>query len=171
MRLVPELMRLVPELILTALIAGVGFGVWADPSLPSALPLLLLCLGALGAAVGCRLFGIPAGPVLLAAAVIFGVWRAETAESPPLPVVPTGSRVTATVLITGRAGNIRRAIPLQGAGGGRRRRLGEGSTRWRQPIGVLVAAGGAGSATGYSLPAIWRPPAAVGQRGEAGADR
>ena len=93
-------MRLVPELILTALIAGVGFGIWADPYLPSAMPLLLLCVGALGAAVGCRLFGIPAGPVLLAAAVTLGVWRAEIAESPPLPVVPTGSRVTATVLIT-----------------------------------------------------------------------
>ena len=93
-------MRLIPELILTALIAGVGFGIWADPSLPSALPFLLLCLGALAVAVGCRLFGIPAGPVLLAAAVMFGVWRAETAESSPLPVAPTGSKVTATALIT-----------------------------------------------------------------------
>ena len=93
-------MRLVPELVLSALIAGVGLGVWVDPSLPSAWPLLLLGLGVLAAAAGCRLFGVPAGPMLLAAALILGVWRAETAEPSPLPLVPTGSKVNATVLIT-----------------------------------------------------------------------
>ena len=60
----------------------------------------MLSLGALAAAVGCRLFGVPAGPVLLAAAVIFGIWRAETAESSPSPVAPTGSKIGATILIT-----------------------------------------------------------------------
>ncbi len=93
-------MRLVPELVLAALIAGVGLGLWSDLYLANAWPLLLLFLGVLAAAAGCRLFGVPAGPMLLAAALIFGVWRAETGEPPPLPVAPTGSKVTATVLIT-----------------------------------------------------------------------
>ena len=93
-------MRLIPELILTALIAGAGLGIWVDPSLPSALPLLLLFLAALLAAVGCRLFGVPAGPVLLAAALIFGVWRAESAEASPSPVALTGTSMTAAVVIT-----------------------------------------------------------------------
>ena len=93
-------MRLVPDVILAALIAGIGLGAWTEPSLPSAWPLLLLCLGVLGTAVGCRLFGVPAGPLLLAAALIFGVWRAEIAVDQPLPVVPTGSSISATVLVT-----------------------------------------------------------------------
>ena len=93
-------MRLIPEAILTALIAGAGLGIWVDPSLPSALPLLLLFLAALAAAVGCRLFGVPAGPVLLAAALIFGVWRAESAEASPSPVALTGTSMTAAVVIT-----------------------------------------------------------------------
>ena len=88
------------DLILAALVAGVGIGVWFDWPQPSALPLLLLTLAALAAAMGCRFLGIPAGPALLAAALIFGVWRAEAAESPPLPLIPTGSNITATVLIT-----------------------------------------------------------------------
>ena len=92
-------MRLVPDLILVALVAGIGFGIWTDPSLPSALPLLLLFLGSLAAAVGCKLFGVPAGPVLLAAALIFGIWRAEVAGELPSPAVITGESVAATVLI------------------------------------------------------------------------
>ena len=93
-------MRLAPDLILAALVAGIGIGVWFDWPQSSALPLLLLTLAALAAAMGCRLLDVPAGPALLAAALIFGVWRAEAAESPPLPLIPTGSNITATVQIT-----------------------------------------------------------------------
>ena len=92
-------MRLVPDLILAGLIAGVGVGVWFGWPQASALPLLLLALAALGFALALRLFGLPAGPMLLAAAFLFGVWRAESAGEPALPAVLTGSNITATVVI------------------------------------------------------------------------
>ncbi len=92
-------MRLVPDLILAALVAGVGVGVWFGWPQSSAWPLLMLALAALGFALAFRLFGLPAGPMLLAAAVVFGVWRAESAAEPALPAVLTGSKITATVLI------------------------------------------------------------------------
>ena len=92
-------MRLIPEGILTALIAGAGLGLWLDPPLLSAWPVLLMFGAALAVAVGFRLLHIPAGPVLLAAALIFGVWRAESAGASTLPVAPMGSGITATVLI------------------------------------------------------------------------
>ena len=92
-------MRLVPDLILAALVAGVGVGVWFGWSQSSALPLLLLALAALGFALACRLFGLPAGPMLLAAALILGVWRAESAAEPALSAALTGSNITATMLI------------------------------------------------------------------------
>ena len=92
-------MRLVPDLILAALVAGVGVGVWFGWPQSSALPLLLLALAASGFALALRLFGLPAGPTLLAAAVIFGVWRAESADALPLPLIPTGPSIAATVQI------------------------------------------------------------------------
>ena len=92
-------MRLVPDLILAALVAGVGVGVWFGWPQSSALPLLMLALAALGFALALRLFGLPAGPTLLAAAVIFGVWRAESADALPLPLIPTGPSIAATVQI------------------------------------------------------------------------
>ncbi len=92
-------MRLTPDLILGALVVGVAAGHWLDWWPSSAAPLLLLALAAIGLAVGFRLFGLPAGPVLLACALLFGVWRAESAATPSLPLIPTGSNVTATVQI------------------------------------------------------------------------
>ena len=92
-------MRLAPDLILAALIVGVGVGVWFGWPQSSALPLLLLALAALGFALAFRLFGLPAGPMLLVAALLFGVWRAESTADPALPAVLTGSNVTAAVLI------------------------------------------------------------------------
>ena len=92
-------MRLVPDLILATLVAGVGVGVWFDWPQSSALPLLLLALAALGFALASRLFGLPAGPMLLAAALLFGVWRAESADASSLPLIPTGSNIAATVQI------------------------------------------------------------------------
>ena len=92
-------MRLVPDLILAALVAGVGVGVWFDWPQTSALPLLLLALAALGFALASRLLGLPAGPMLLAGVLIFGVWRAESADASPLPLIPTGSSIAATVQV------------------------------------------------------------------------
>ena len=92
-------MRLVPDLILAALVVGVGLGLWLDWPLASALPLLLLGLAAVGLALGLKLFGIPAGPMLLAAALLLGIWRAESAAAVPLPVIPTGSNVSAVARV------------------------------------------------------------------------
>ncbi len=93
-------MRLIPDLALAALVAGVGLGLWLDLPLESALPLLLLTLAAVAIAVVLRLWRVPAGPMLLAAFLLFGFWRAEAAAPPPLPVIPTGAEVSATVRIT-----------------------------------------------------------------------
>ena len=92
-------MRPVPDLILAALVAGIGVGVWFEWPEPSAWPLLLLALGALGFALAFRLFRLPAGPMLLAGALIFGVWRAEWVDTSQLPLIPTGSSIAATVQI------------------------------------------------------------------------
>ena len=93
-------MRLFPDLALAALVAGVGLGLWLDVPLSSALPLLLLTLAAAIVAFLLRLWRLPAGPVLLAAVLLFGLWRAEAAAPPALPVIPTGAEVSATVRIT-----------------------------------------------------------------------
>ena len=92
-------MRLFPELTLAALVAGVGLGLWLDTPLSSARPLLLLTLAAVAIAVGLRLGRLPAGPMLLAAALLFGIWRAEVAHPPALPVIPTGTGISATARI------------------------------------------------------------------------
>ena len=92
-------MRLVPDLVLAALVAGAGIGVWLDRPLASSLPLLLVAAAALAAATGMRLFRLPAGPLLLAAALVFGIWRAESAADPLLPTIPTGSEINASVRI------------------------------------------------------------------------
>ncbi len=93
-------MRLFPDLALAALVAGVGLGLWLDTPLASARPLLLLMLAAIAIAVVLRLSRVPAGPVLVAVALLFGLWRAEAAHPPALPTIPTGSEVNATVQIT-----------------------------------------------------------------------
>ena len=93
-------MRPLPDLALAALVAGVGLGLWLDVPLSSALPLLLLTLAAMAVAVAFRLCRLPAGPMLLAAALLFGFWRAEAAQPPALPVIPTGAEVSAAVRIT-----------------------------------------------------------------------
>lgn len=93
-------MRLFPDLVLAALVAGVGLALWLDVPLSSSRPLLLLTLAAVVVAVVFRLWRLPAGPMLLAAALLFGLWRAEAAHPPALPTIPTGAEVSATVRIT-----------------------------------------------------------------------
>ena len=94
-------MRLFPELLLAAFVAGVGLGRWLDAPLPSAWPVAILLAAAVAVAVALRLLRMPAGPVILAAALLAGFWRAEAAPSPTLPIVPTGSAISVTVIITG----------------------------------------------------------------------
>lgn len=93
-------MRLFPELTLAAFVAGVALGLGLDLPLPSPWPLLLLTLAAAAAAIGLKALRLPAGPMLLAAVLLLGLWRAEVATPPPLPAVPAGSAVSVTVLIT-----------------------------------------------------------------------
>ena len=93
-------MRLFPELTLTAVVAGVGLGIWLNLALPSAWPLLALGLAILAAVLAMRLLRLPAGPVALAGILLLGAWRGETAAPPALPIVPVGSDVGVTVLVT-----------------------------------------------------------------------
>lgn len=92
-------MRLFPELTLAALIAGVALGLWLDTPLPSPWPVLALGLAALAIAAGLGALRWPSGPVILAAVLLFGVWRAEAAAPPSLPLVPTGSDLGATLMV------------------------------------------------------------------------
>ncbi len=92
-------MRLFPELTLAALVAGVGVATWVVTWTLPAWPLLLLVSGAVLGAVVLRLLRCPAGPVLLAAALLLGVWRTEVAAPSPLPVVPLRADVSATMLV------------------------------------------------------------------------
>ena len=92
-------MRLFPDLTLAAFVAGVAAAHWyADWPAPP-LPLLLLSLAALVIAAVLRLLHWPAGPILLAAALLLGWWRAEAAPQPQPPVLPTGSNLTATLVV------------------------------------------------------------------------
>ena len=91
-------MRLFPDLAVVAGIAGAGLTLWFDLSLASAWPLLMLGLAAVALAAGLKVIGIPAAPVVLAAALILGAWRGESAGDASVPVVPTGpTNVTVTV--------------------------------------------------------------------------
>ena len=94
-------MRAFPEPALAALVGGIGLGLWLDTPLAAPLPLLMLALAGLALAVGLRLLRLPAAPVLLAALLLAGVWRAEAAApaSDMAPVV-TGADASAVVRIT-----------------------------------------------------------------------
>ena len=93
-------MRLFPEATLAAVVAGVGLGLWLNLPLSSALPLLLLGLAALAVAVGLRALRFPAGPVILAAALLLGAWRGVSSYPPELPIVPAGPVADLPVVIT-----------------------------------------------------------------------
>ena len=94
-------MRVFPELTLASLIAGVGAGLWLTLSVPSAWPLFWLASGGLTIAVAFRAVGLPVGPMLLASAVLFGVWRGADAGPAELPIVPNGSIADIVIKIEG----------------------------------------------------------------------
>ena len=93
-------MRLFPELTMAALVAGVGLGLWLNPSLPSALPLLMLGLAALAVGIALRSLRLPVGPVIITTVLLLGVWRGVSASPPSLPIVPTGPVENLQVEIT-----------------------------------------------------------------------
>ena len=67
-----------------------GLALWFDIPLGSAWPLLMLGLAALALAVALKVIGLPAGPVILGAALVLGAWRAELAADASIPLVPDG---------------------------------------------------------------------------------
>lgn len=83
-------MRVFPDLTAVAVIGGVGLALWFDIALASALPLLMLGLAALALAVGFRVIGLPAAPVVLGAAMVLGAWRGEMVGDASPPLIPTG---------------------------------------------------------------------------------
>ena len=92
-------MRTFPELAVAAVIAGVGLALWFDTDLVSPWPLLMLGLAAVALAVGLKVAGIPAAPVVLGAALILGAWRGELAADTSAPPVPEGPAAV-TVLVS-----------------------------------------------------------------------
>ena len=91
-------MRTFPELAVAAVIAGVGLTLWFDTALGSPWPLLMLGLAAVALAVGLKVAGIPAAPVVLGAALILGAWRGELTADTSAPLVPEGPAAV-TVLV------------------------------------------------------------------------
>ncbi len=83
-------MRTFPELAVVAAIVGVGLTLWFGTALGSPWPLLMLGMAAVAVAVGLKVTGIPAAPVVLAAALILGAWRGELVDGTSVPVVPEG---------------------------------------------------------------------------------
>lgn len=92
-------MRLFPDLTLAAFVAGIAAAHWLVDWTAPPLPLLLLALAAVVVAVVLRLLRWPAGPMLLAAALLMGCWRAEAAPESLPPVLPTGNDLTATLVV------------------------------------------------------------------------
>ncbi len=93
-------MRIFPELTLAAMVAGVGLALWSEVTLHSSWPLLMLALAGCAVAVGLRALRLPAGPVILAAALFLGFWRGHTGAPLELPIVPGGPASDIVLLIT-----------------------------------------------------------------------
>lgn len=91
-------MRLFPDLAAVAAICGAGLATWSGVTLGSPWPLLLAGLGAVVLAACLRAVGIPAAPMVLAAAVLLGAWRGGMAGDTSVALVPTGpTKVTVVV--------------------------------------------------------------------------
>ncbi len=91
-------MRLFPEIAVVAAITGAGLALWFDVPLGSPWPLLLIGLAAVALAAGFRAMGVPAAPVVLAAALVLGAWRGELAADASPPIVPTGPTVVTVII-------------------------------------------------------------------------
>ena len=140
-------MRIFPELAVVAVVAGAGLTLWFDTALGSPWPLLMLGLAAVALAVGLKVAGIPAAPVVLGAALILGAWRGELVADTSAPLVPEGP--TAVTVIVSDAPT---------ASGSRVRFRGEVvADHTREPGGVPVGTG----LLVYALP----PPDLVARRG------
>ena len=94
-------MRIFPELAVVAVIAGAGVTLWFGTALGSPWPLLMLGLAAVALAVGLKVAGLPAAPVVLGAALILGAWRGELVADTSAPLVPEGP--TAVTVIVSEA--------------------------------------------------------------------
>lgn len=92
-------MRLFPELAVASAICGAGVALWSGVSLGSPWPLLLMGLAVVAVAVGFRVVGIPAAPIVLAGALVLGMWRGELAAGPSAPTVPAGPAAV-TVMVS-----------------------------------------------------------------------
>ena len=140
-------MRIFPELAVVAVIAGAGLTLWFDTALGSPWPLLMLGLAAVALAVGLKVAGFPAAPVVLGAALILGAWRGELVADTSAPLVPEGP--TAVTVIVSDAPT---------ASGSRVRFRGEVvADHTREPGSVPVGTG----LLVYTLP----PPDLVARRG------
>lgn len=91
-------MRIFPELAVVVVIAGAGLTLWFDTTLGSPWPLLALGLAGVALAIGLKVLGVPAAPVVLGAALVLGAWRGELVADTSVPLVPSGpAEVTAIV--------------------------------------------------------------------------
>ncbi len=93
-------MRIFPELTLAAMVAGVGLALWSEVTLHSSWPLLILALAGCAVAVGLRALRLPTGPLILAAALLLGIWRGHSGVPLELPIVPEGPASEVVLLIT-----------------------------------------------------------------------
>lgn len=91
-------MRIFPELAVVAVIAGAGLTLWFDTALGSPWPLLMLGLAAVALAVGLKVAGFPAAPVVLGAALILGAWRGELVADTSSPLVPEGPTAVTVIV-------------------------------------------------------------------------
>ena len=91
-------MRTFPELAVVAVIAGAGVTLWFGTALGSPWPLLILGLAAVALAVGLKVAGLPAAPVVLGAALILGAWRGELVVDTAAPLVPEGPTAVTVIV-------------------------------------------------------------------------
>lgn len=92
-------MRLFPEITVVAAITGAGLVLWFGAPLGSPRPLLMIGLAAVALAVGLRVIGIPAAPMVLVAALVLGAWRGELVADASVPIVPTGPTVVTVIVL------------------------------------------------------------------------
>ena len=103
-------MRIVPEFTLASLVAGAGLALWLEVSLRSSWPILLLALAGFAIAWGLRAVRLPAGPMILTAALLLGFWRGYIDIPPELPIVPAGPATGVAVVITDAPVQVRSGI-------------------------------------------------------------